>query len=264
MKGYINQQLFILQPAEKAMYVDKSKMEFQVQPHLGVSKGEVAKCVLIPGDPDRAKIMSNFLSGKKAIGGKRCFNGFTGRYKGKEISIMPTQMGGPSAAIAVEELIRAGAEYLIRVGTCGSVQKDVEIGDLIIAISAVPEDGTSRSYVNFEPFCPTASFKVINALIRAAELERARYHVGVVRSSDAFYAEDPDTIKKWERRGILAFEMEDAAVFTVAMLRGANAGAIHLVNGNLVKGVQFAPEDELKEGMMRAIRIALEAAFMLS
>jgi Uridine phosphorylase len=105
---------------------------------------------------------------------------------------------------------------------------------------------------------------VINALIRAAELERARYHVGVVRSSDAFYAEDPDTIKKWERRGILAFEMEDAAVFTVAMLRGANAGAIHLVNGNLVKGVQFAPEDELKEGMMRAIRIALEAAFMLS
>ncbi|MGB9630917.1 MAG: nucleoside phosphorylase [Candidatus Methanodesulfokora sp.] len=246
------------------MYVDKSEMEFQVQPHLGVSRGEVAERVLIPGDPDRAKIISDFLSERKPIGGRRCFNGFTGRYKDREISVMPTHMGGPSAAIAVEELIRAGAKYLIRVGTCGAVQKDVEVGDLIIALSAVPDDGTSRSYVNFEPFCPTASFKVVNAIIKAAELEKVRYHVGVVRSSDAFYAEDPDTIKKWERRGILAFEMEDAAIFTVAMLRGINAGAIHLVNGNLVRGVQFAPEDELKGHLEKAIRVALEAACMLS
>lgn len=243
------------------MIVDKSRLCFDVQPHIGVKKGDLTEIVLLPGDPERVEIVASFLEDAVRIGGKRGFVGYRGKYRGRPVSVMTTHMGGPSAAIAAEELIRAGARVLIRIGTCGAIREEIEIGDLIIAASATP-DGTSRAYVN-EPFCPTASFEVVESLVRAARSLGERFWVGAVRSWDAFYSESPDEIVKWSRRGILAFEMEDSAIFTVAMLRGVKAGAIHAVNGNLVRGIQFASESEQLDAIRRMIKTALEAATLI-
>ncbi len=244
------------------MAVDKSKLNFDVQPHIGVKKGDLTEIVLLSGDPGRVEVVASFLEDVVRIGGRRGFIGYRGRYRSTPVSVMTTHMGGPSAAIACEELIRAGARVLIRIGTCGAVREEIEVGDLVIAMSATP-DGTSRAYVN-EPFCPTSSFEVVESLVRAARSLGERFWVGAVRSWDAFYSETPDEIVKWSRRGVLAFEMEDSAIFTVAMLRGVKAGAIHAVNGNLIKGIQFAAESKQLNTTKRMIKTALEAVTLIN
>src|SRR5437764_15084768 len=160
--------------------------------HLRAEAGDYAPAVLLPGDPLRAKrVAEEFLDGARQGNGERGMLGFTGTFEGKPVSVQATGMGCPSAAIVIEELIQLGARRLLRVGTCGGLQPDLALGDLIVAISAVPADGTARHYVGGEAHCPTADWEHVHSSVHAAKQLDQSLRVGAIDSRDTFY--DPDT-----------------------------------------------------------------------
>ena len=154
--------------------------------HLMLKPGDIAPYVLLPGDPERVPKIAEFWDESKEVARHREYVTYTGRYKGTEISATSTGIGGPSAAIAVEELAQVGAKTLIRVGSTGSIQKDITVGDLIIATGAVRLDGTSKQYVRAE-YPALANYEVVLALIEAAESLGVKYHLGIIASTDSFY-----------------------------------------------------------------------------
>jgi DeoD family purine-nucleoside phosphorylase len=147
-------------------------------------------------------------------------------------------MGCPSAAIVVEELVQLGVRRLLRVGTCGGLQPDLRLGDLVVAVSAVPADGTARRYVGGEPHAPTADWELVHGAVHAAKELGKPIRVGAIASTDTFYDPDPERHRRWSKRGILAVEMEAAALFTVAALRGVQAGCLLTVS-DIVVGEAF-------------------------
>ena len=230
--------------------------------HLRANPGDYADACLLPGDPLRAKyIAETFLTDVLQVNAERGLLGFTGRWEGKPISVQGTGMGCPSATIVFEELIQLGVTRLLRVGTCGGLQPDHALGDLIVALSAVPADSTATHLVLGEPHCPTASWDLIHEAVHVAKKGKEALRVGPIVSSDLFYNPDPGQYERWSKRGILAVEMESAALFTLAALRGVHAGCLLTVSDIHVDG-EFVriTDDELRAAVDRVTRIALETA----
>ena len=170
-------------------------------------------------------------------------------------------MGCPSATIVFEELIQLGVKRLLRVGTCGGLQPDHALGDLIVAISAVPADATATHLVGGEPHCPTASWELVHEAVHVAKHADQALRVGPIVSSDLFYNPDEGQYERWSKRGILAVEMEAAALFTLAALRGVHGGCLLTVSDIVVEG-EFVriSDEELRAAVDRMTRIALDTA----
>lgn len=198
------------------------------QIHLRAEVGDYAPLVLLPGDPNRATRIAEMFDGGLAkarkVNDHRAMYGYTGTYKGNPVSVQTTGMGTPSLSIVVEELLRLGATRLVRVGTCGGIGRGIHTGDLVVATAAAPVDGSTRTYLHGDPYAPVADFELTRALVDAAATKGVKAFVGPVATVDVFYNPDADYVSKWRARGILAFEMEAAALFLLAS-RAAAAGA---------------------------------------
>ena len=230
--------------------------------HLRAEPGDYAEACLLPGDPLRAKyIAETYLDDATQVNGERGLLGFTGTWDGKRVSVQGTGMGCPSATIVFEELIQLGVKRLLRVGTCGGLQPDHSLGDLIVAISAVPADATATHLVGGEPHAPTASWELVHEAVHVAKERDEKVRVGPIVSSDLFYNPDEGQYERWSKRGILAVEMEAAALFTLAALRGVLSGCLLTVSDIVVEG-EFVriSDDELRAAVDRMTRISLDTA----
>jgi purine-nucleoside phosphorylase len=230
--------------------------------HLRAERGDYAPTVLLPGDPLRAeRIAREFMDGAVQVNGERGLLGFTGTFDGRPVSVQATGMGCPSAAIVIEELIQLGIERLLRVGTCGGLQPELALGDLIVALSAVPADGTARHYVGGEPHAPTAEFGFTHGIIHAAKGLGMRPHVGPVASSETFYDPDPERHRRWASRGVLGVEMEAAVLFTIGALRRVPAACLLTVSDLVgADGFERISDQELAAAVERMTSLALTAA----
>jgi DeoD family purine-nucleoside phosphorylase len=230
--------------------------------HLRADPGDYAPAVLLPGDPLRARrVAEEFLDDARQVNGERGLLGYTGTHEGVPVSVQATGMGAPSAAIVIEELIQLGADRLVRIGTCGGLQPQLALGDLVIALSAVPADGTALRYTRGEAHAPTAHFGLTHGAIHAAKGFGVRPHVGAIATSDTFYDPDPERHRRWASRGVLAVEMEAAVLFTIGAIRGVRTACILTVS-DLVGGDEFVRIDDgaLAEGVAAMTRLALAAA----
>jgi DeoD family purine-nucleoside phosphorylase len=227
--------------------------------HVRANEGDYAEACLLPGDPLRAKyIAETFLEDVQQRNSERGMLGYTGTFSGKPVSVQSTGMGCPSAAIVIEELIQLGVKRLLRVGTCGGLQPDLELGDLIVALSAVPADGTARHYVGGEPHAPTADFELVHAAVHSAKELGKRVRVGPIVSSDVFYDPDTGRAQRWSDRGILAVEMEAAVLFTVGALRKVQAGCLLTVSDVIVEGeFKRITDEELRAAVDQMTELAL-------
>jgi uridine phosphorylase len=208
----------------------------EVQFHIHCREGDVGRYCILPGDPGRCEAIASRFDRAKLISQNREFTVYTGSLLGVSVSVCSTGIGGPSAAIAMEELAALGTHTFIRVGTCGGMATQVRAGDLIIATGAIRMEGTSREYAPIE-FPAVPDFSALCALVQAAENLRKPYHAGVVQCKDSFYGQHspqsmpvaPELLYKWEawkQLGTLGSEMESAALFTVAAARGVRCGAV--------------------------------------
>ncbi|HUG47619.1 MAG TPA: purine-nucleoside phosphorylase [Candidatus Limnocylindria bacterium] len=242
------------------------------QIHLRAEEGDYAPLVLLPGDPNRARFVATMLDGgleqSRLVNDHRLMLGYTGTYKGVPVSVQTSGMGTPSMSIVVEELLRLGARRLIRIGTCGGIGRGIRTGDVVIATAAAPVDGATRTYLHGEPYAPAADFELTRALVDTARARGLEPSVGQVASVDVFYNADEDYASRWRGRGVLAFEMEAAALFYLAS-RAAAAGAdvraacILTVSDVLSEEASieetYLPLSELEAATERMIEVALEA-----
>jgi uridine phosphorylase len=240
------------------------------QYHLEVSSGEVADTVLLPGNPERIPKVTDVWDSHEVVGDHREYRTVTGEYEGVDVSATSTGIGSPSAAIAVEELASVGADTLVRVGSCGAIQPEVSVGDLVISDGAVRLEGTSGEYVT-ETYPAVADYEVVTALVTAAERLGYDYHVGTTATTDSFYVGQgregydgflPERGKKVleEMRGAggLNFEMEASAIMTAAGVYGLRAGSVCTVYADR-NGEEFSVEGE-----KRASEVGSLAAVILS
>ena len=236
--------------------------------HIRCVEGDVGRYVFLPGDPGRCESIAAHFEHPVHVGMNREYNIYTGFLCGQKVSVCSTGIGGPSAAIAMEELHNIGADTFIRVGTCGGIDLDVEPGDVVVASGAIRYEHTSLEYAPIE-FPAVPDFGVTAALKEAAETLGYRTHVGVVQCKDSFYGQHSpekspvsyDLLQKWEswkRLGVKASEMESAALFVVAAARGVRCGScFHAVwNQEREKAGMFMPMTEDTSG---AIRVGIEA-----
>ena len=240
------------------------------QYHIRCRPGDVARHVLLPGDPARVQLIADRWAEGRQVAAEREHVTFTGRLKdGGPISACSTGAGGGSTASALEELVEIGAETFIRVGTCGAIQPQIACGDLVIHTGAVRLDGTSPQYVGIE-YPATAHHLVVLALVQAAERLGARYHLGVSASAAAWYTGQgrpgwrgyrqswmDDLLPDLQRAGVLNFEMETATIFTMLGLYGLRGGSVCAVIANRVT------DTFVKEGIETAIDVANEAVRIL-
>ena len=213
-----------------------------LQYHIGLRKGDVGKYVILPGDPKRCEKIARHFDDAKLIADSREYVTYTGYLDGVKVSVTSTGIGGPSASIALEELVRVGADTFLRVGTCGGMQTDIMGGDLVIATGAIRMEGTSKEYAPIE-FPAVANLEITNALVQAAKDLNKKYHVGIVQCKDAFYGQhEPETkpvdyelVNKWNawvRLGCKASEMESAALSVVGDYLRVRVGSSFLVVAN--------------------------------
>jgi purine-nucleoside phosphorylase len=227
--------------------------------HLRAEPGDYAEACLLPGDPLRARyIAETYLDDAKEVNAERGLLGYTGAFEGKPVSVQATGMGCPTAAIVMEELIQLGVKRYVRVGTCGGLQTDLSLGDLIVALTAVAADGTARHYVGGEPHCPTADWELVHGAFHAAKELGQAIRLGPIASSDTFYDPDEGRHERWSSRGVLAVEMEAAVLFTIAALRGVRAGCLLTVS-DIIVGGHFTriSDEELRAAVDRMTRLAL-------
>lgn len=238
------------------------------QYHIGVGPNDIGKYVILPGDPKRcAKIAAHFENAK-LVGDSREYITYTGYLNGVKVSVTSTGIGGPSASIAMEELVACGAHTFIRVGTCGGMDPKIMGGDIVIAQAAVRAEGTSKEYAPIE-YPAVATFEVIEALKNASDKLNHTSHVGVVQCKDAFYGQHrPETLpnhaellNKWDawcRMGCLASEMESAALFIVASYLYVRVGSCFLVVANQERA-KLGLENKQVHDTEGAIKVAIEA-----
>jgi DeoD family purine-nucleoside phosphorylase len=229
--------------------------------HVRAEPGDYAEAVLLPGDPLRAKyIADTYLDEVVQTNSERGMLGFRGSWEGKPVSVQATGMGCPSAAIVIEELVMLGCKKLLRVGTCGGLQPHHALGDMIVALSAVPQDGTTLTYVD-EPHAPTADWGLVHAAVHEAKEIGQAIHVGPVVSSDVFYNPDGGQYQRWSDRGILAVEMEASALFTIGALRKISSGCLLTVSDVVVEG-EFVriSDEEMRAAVDRMTILAIRAA----
>jgi purine-nucleoside phosphorylase len=235
------------------------------QIHLRAEEGDYAPLVLLPGDPNRARrISERFDEGSaRPVNEHRGLLGFTGTYRGTPVSVQTSGIGTPSLSIVVEELLRLGAKRLIRVGTCGGIAKGLRTGDLVIATAACPVDGATATYLHGEAYAPAADFDLTRKLVDAATSANVEATTGLVASVDVFYNTDADYAQRWRDRGVLAFEMEASALFFLAARAGVQAACALTVSDVLGDDVtieeSYLPLDELDRAVDRMIGVALEA-----
>jgi len=227
--------------------------------HVRAEPGEYAEACLLPGDPLRAKyIAETYLDDAVQRNSERGLLGYTGSWNGRPVSVQATGMGCPSAAIVMEELVQLGVKRFLRVGTCGGLQADLELGDLIVALTAVPADGTVRTYIAGEPHCPTADWGLIHGAVHAAKEIGQAMRVGPIVSSDVFYNPDEGQYERWSKRGVLAVEMEAAVLFTIGALRAVHAGCLLTVSDVVVEGeFKRITDEELRAAVDRMTQVAL-------
>jgi purine-nucleoside phosphorylase len=232
-------------------------------PHIGANVGEIAETVLLPGDPLRAKyIADNFLTDVKQFNSTRNMFGYTGKYEGKEVSVMGTGMGCPSIGIYSYELIHFyGCKNLIRVGTAGAMRADVEVRDMIIAQGACTTSNFVRLFGLPGDFAPIASYDLMRKAADAADELGIKYRVGNVLSSDMFYA--PEKVAPggmtWGDMGVLAVEMETAALYANAAAGGANALTILTISDSEFSGV-ITTAEERQTTFTNMMKVALKLA----
>jgi purine-nucleoside phosphorylase len=238
------------------------------QIHLHAEPGDYAPLVLLPGDPNRARRIAEGFDGgidnAREVNAHRGLLGWTGTYDGRPISVQTSGMGTPSFSIVAEELLRLGAQQLIRVGTCGGIAAGVRTGDLVIAMSACAVDGATRTYLHGDPYAPTADWALTHALYHAAQEAGIQVHVGPVASVDVFYNTDPDYTTKWRERGVLAFEMEASALFFLAARAQVQAACMLTVSDVLSEEVasedSYLSAEELAAAVDKMIEVTLIAA----
>ena len=238
------------------------------QYHIQVGVGDVGRYVIMPGDPKRCAKIAQYFDQAELVADSREYVTYTGYLDGVKVSVTSTGIGGPSAAIAMEELVMAGADTFIRIGTCGGMQTEVMSGDVVIASGAIRMEGTSKEYAPIE-FPAVADIQAVNALIQAARTLKQNYHVGVVQCKDSFYGQhSPQTkpvsyelLNKWEawkRLGCLASEMESAALFVAASSLHVRVGSCFLVMANQERE-KAGLDNPVVHDTDTAIRIAVEA-----
>ena len=242
------------------------------QYHIQVAPGEVGRYVILPGDPKRCALIAKYFDNPVQIADNREYVTITGTLDGKKVSVTSTGIGGPSAAIAIEELVRCGADTFIRVGTCGGMQEDVLSGDIVIASGAIRMDGTGREYAPIE-YPAVSDFEVTSALGQAAEELNMRFHIGVTQSKDSFYGQhSPETMpvsyelenkwNAWLRMGCLASEMESATLFIVGSFHRVRVGSVCMVMANQERARKNLPNPVVHD-TDAAIRTAIQAVRIL-
>lgn len=216
--------------------------EAGLQYHLQIRPGDVGRYVILPGDPKRCEKIAKHFEDAKLVADNREFVTYTGYLEGEKVSVTSTGIGGPSASIAMEELVQCGADTFVRVGTCGGIDLDVKGGDIVIATGAVRMEGTSREYAPIE-YPAVADVDVMHALIQAAKEKEITYHAGVVQCKDSFFGQhEPEVMpvsyelenkwQAWLRMGCLASEMESAALFIAGSFLRVRVGSCFLVVAN--------------------------------
>ena len=238
------------------------------QYHIRCKHGDLAKYLLVPGDPDRVPKIAKFWDESREVSCHREFRSFTGKYKSVPISAMSSGIGPAAMAILVNEAANVGVETFVRVGSTGAVQKDIECGDLVFSIGAVRLDGTSERYVGVE-YPAVASYEILLALVEAAEGLGMRYHVGITATSSDFYAGQArpsfrqygadKLVQTLQKANVLNFEMECATLFVLSSFFGLRAGAVCAVYANRVTN-EFKPG----AGEENCIRVANEAVKILN
>jgi uridine phosphorylase len=238
------------------------------QPHILCEKKDVAERVLLPGDPARVLRVAEYLENVKEVAFNREFRTFKGMYKAVPVTVTSTGIGGASAVIAVEELIACGARAFIRIGSCGACQSGIGLGDLVISNGSVREDGASKMYAP-ENFPAVPDYNLLSLLVQSCETLEYRHHVGITRSHDSFYVDnEADLMAASNRLGVLASDMETAALFILASIRGVSAASILnnvvLYKGDVKDGIgDYVDEvSTVAEGEKREITAALEALRM--
>lgn len=242
--------------------------EAGLQYHLQIRPGDVGRYVILPGDPKRCEKIAKHFEDAKLVADSREFVTYTGYLESEKVSVTSTGIGGPSASIAMEELVQCGADTFVRVGTCGGIDLDVKGGDIVIATGAVRMEGTSREYAPIE-YPAVADLEVANALVAAAKELGFTYHTGVVQCKDAFYGQhEPEMmpagyelINKWEawkKLGCLASEMETAALYIVAAKLHVRVGACFLVMANQERE-KLGLENPVVHDTDMAVQVAVEA-----
>ncbi len=248
--------------------------ENELQYHIKCAEGDVGRYVILPGDPGRCEKIAAYFDEPEFVSQNREYTIYTGKLLGEKVSVCSTGIGGPSSAIAMEELFAVGADTFIRVGTSGGINLKVREGDLVIATSAIRQEGTSLEYAPIE-YPAAASFEVVQALVWAAEEMGSRFHTGVVQAKDSFYGQHSphrmpiegalkEKWEAWKRLGVLCSEMESAAQFVVADSLGARAGAVFHVVWNQERKLAGLDDASIQnEDTDLAIRTAVEALKIL-
>lgn len=232
--------------------------------HIGAKSGAIAETILLPGDPLRAKfIAETYLQDVICYNEVRGMLGFTGTYKGQRISVQGTGMGIPSTSIYVNELISEyGVKNLMRVGTCGSMQKDVHVRDVILAQAACTDSSVNHHNFGGYNYSPIANFNLLKTAYDLGVAKGLKLHVGNVFSSDIFYRDDKSVVEKFMQYGVMAVEMETTAIYTLAAKFGVNALTILTVSDHLLTGEETTSE-ERQSTFNDMMEVALETAITL-
>ena len=242
------------------------------QYHIGLKEGDAGEYVLLPGDPKTCEKIAQYFDNPKLVADRREYTTYTGFLDGVKVSVTSTGIGGPSASIALEELVKVGAKTFIRVGTCGGIQTEVKGGDLVIATGAIRMEGTSKEYAPIE-FPAIANIDVVNSLVKASENLGYNHHTGIVQCKDAFYGQhnpelmpvNYELLNKWEawkKLGCLASEMESAALYVVASFLKVKIGSVFLVVANQERE-KLKLENPVVHDTDMAIKTAIEALRIL-
>ena len=242
--------------------------EHELQFHIRCRAGDVGRYCILPGDPGRCEVIASYFDDPVKIQSNREYTTYTGTLLGEKVSVCSTGIGGPSAVIAMEELTKIGADTFVRVGTCGGIKLDVKAGDVVVATGAVRMEGASREYAPIE-FPAVADYRVLRSLVESAGELGYTWHAGPVQCKDSFYGQhDPgrmpvsyELLNKWEawkRLGVLASEMESAALFTCAAALGVRCGTVLHVIWNQERDAAGLPQDESHD-VSSAVRVGVEA-----
>ena len=244
----------------------------EVMYHINLKEGDVGEYCILVGDPGRCEKVASYFDESEFVTSNREFTTYRGKLDGVDVCVTSTGIGGPSAAIAIEELTKVGVKYFIRVGTCGGINLDVKSGDLVVATSAIRQEGTSKEYAPVE-YPASADMDIVFAIKKAVDKMDVNAHFGVVQSKDSFYGQHSpekspvsyDLLNKWEswkKLGVLSSEMETAALYTVAASIGVKCGCILAVIWNQERKAKgLIEEDNLDTG--NAIYCAINAIKVL-
>lgn len=234
-------------------------------PHINAKPGDFGRTVLMPGDPLRAKfIAENFLANPVLVNNVRGIQGYTGEYKGVKVSVMASGMGMPSIGIYSYELFNFfEVDNIIRVGSAGGMQENVHVRDLVIGMGASTNSNYGSQFDLPGSYSAIASYPLMEAAIESAKENGADYHVGNILSSDTFYSDDTEASAKWRKLGVMAVEMEAAALYMNAARAGKNALAILTISDHLLTG-EATTAEERQNSFTQMMEVALETAVKMS